>query len=121
MSAANVESLPRVSASISIGELPGMLHIEIDRRNLYFYREDFIIPPDGEFDISVYWDEGRSGEKGWPAGYWWHLESAHGTLVSHTDFGGSLSWLGIDDWLVPLTGYRREEFVKEFLSDDAKE
>jgi len=64
-----------------------------------------------EVSLSVTFSPGKEGEDGWPDGYLWHLECEHGTLCHYPDLGGN-PLCDVDHWLVPLTGYTREEFLE---------
>jgi hypothetical protein len=66
---------------------------------------------DTEFDLSVTFRPGREGPEGWPDGYVWHLESEWGTVCHYPDLGGN-PLCDVDHWIVPLTGYTREEFLE---------
>lgn len=50
--------------------------------------------------------------------FWWGLVSPEGYVVaSHPDFNSD-ELLDVNHWLLPLTGYTREEFIREIYNAD---
>jgi hypothetical protein len=96
----------------------------------------FVPDPHSEWDLSIKFYEGRddSDGEGWPDGWWWRLsywvplqacqvdgqQALTGgidlVICDHPDLGGN-PFTAVDSWLLPLTGYTREEFISKFLSD----
>jgi hypothetical protein len=82
-----------------------------DHRIDYWGPTGFIAAPDEEFSISVAMMPENPGEEGWSAHLRWAMDSECGVLLDAPEFFHSYL---IDDWLVPLTGYTRDEFVDAF-------